>query len=330
MLPLVSVIIPLYNAGNYIAETIMSCKMQTWSNIEVIIVDDGSTDKSYTTAKSFEDGNVKIYQQKNKGAAAARNYGLSQASGTYIQFLDADDLMSHGKIEAQLSLILNVSGALAAGPTVHFTDGENPFDSVPALDWFKDGSDNTADFLVKQYGGALIGPEYGGMVALHAWLIPRSLIDMAGPWNEELSLDDDGEFMCRVVLEANAIRYAPTAVTYYRKYLSKSNISSQMTLKAHLSLLTSVKLRMRYLLLKRNDYYAKLALSRIFDEIAVCFYPEHPELTKEAQILARQLSKKSYHIPYQNFPTNYISKFFGWKAMRKLSSLKQKWTLKKI
>lgn len=167
------------------------------------------------------------------------------------------------------------------------------------------------------------------MVALHSWLIPRRLIDKVGFWNKELSLDDDGEFMCRVVLAAKGIKYAPKAVTYYRKYTNNNNISSLITYKAHLSLLTSVKLRMKHLLAKRNDYYAHIALNRIFGEIAVSFYPEFPALTAEAERIARELDLKRNHIPYNNFPAKYISKIFGWKTMKRLTRIKQRWTSRK-
>src|SRR5580698_4662849 len=99
MPPLVSIIIPSYNSENHLAETIKSALSQTWVNKEIIIIDDGSTDSSVQIAKGFE-SNVKVLVQKNKGASAARNAGLKEAKGDYIQFLDSDDLLSPDKIEA--------------------------------------------------------------------------------------------------------------------------------------------------------------------------------------------------------------------------------------
>lgn len=328
--PLVSIIIPLYNAEKYIEEAIISVKKQTWPNTEIIVIDDGSTDNSLVIATIFEAGNIKILHQDNKGASAARNKGLQEAKGDYIQFLDADDFISPNKIEEQLKILSITPDYLSAGPTIHFINGDDPYKNLPVLDWFKDGIDDTAGFLVKQYGGTLIGPGYGGMVALHSWLIPRSLIDKAGLWNEELSLDDDGEFMCRVVLAAKGIKYAPKAINYYRKHTNNSNISSSTTYNAHLSLLTSVKLRMKFLLAQRDDQYSRMALSRIFDEIAVSFYPEYPALTTEAETIARQLSPNRNHVPYNSFPSKYISNLFGWKIMKRLTRMKQRWTSRKV
>src|ERR1700748_3370934 len=103
--PLVSIIIPVYNAQKYLAETINSALAQTWPNKEIIIVDDGSTDNSFQIAKNFENDKVRVYYQENRGAGAARNKGLREAKGNYIQFLDADDLISNNKAEEQINLL---------------------------------------------------------------------------------------------------------------------------------------------------------------------------------------------------------------------------------
>ena len=99
--PLVSIIIPVYNAEKYLADSITSAVSQTWPNKEIIVVDDGSTDQSLKVAKGFESDVVSVFFCENKGASAARNFGLRLAKGGYIQFLDADDLLRHDNIEKQ-------------------------------------------------------------------------------------------------------------------------------------------------------------------------------------------------------------------------------------
>src|SRR5271165_3187575 len=104
--PLVSVIIPVYNSEKYLAESIESAIGQTWSSKEIIVVDDGSTDNSFEIARKFAGRpEVKVVTQENRGAAAARNAGLKEAKGEFIQFLDADDLLSADKIESQMKLL---------------------------------------------------------------------------------------------------------------------------------------------------------------------------------------------------------------------------------
>ncbi len=105
--PLVSILIPCYNSEQWLAETIESALAQTWKNIEIIIVDDGSTDNSLAIAKSFESSIVKVISQENKGASTARNIALKEAQGDFIQYLDADDLLAPDKIELQVGLLEN-------------------------------------------------------------------------------------------------------------------------------------------------------------------------------------------------------------------------------
>lgn len=102
--PLVSVIMPAYNARPYIAEAMQSVLSQDYPNIELIVVDDGSVDGSAECAKMFGD-RVKVIRQANAGVAAARNKGLDEAKGELIAFLDADDVWLPGKISAQVEYL---------------------------------------------------------------------------------------------------------------------------------------------------------------------------------------------------------------------------------
>src|SRR6266478_4234046 len=89
-MPLFSIIVPTYNRALYIRATLDSVRAQEFTDYEVIAVDDGSTDKTLSILR--ETPSVRVLQQDNKGPGAARNYGVSQASGVYIAFLDSDDL----------------------------------------------------------------------------------------------------------------------------------------------------------------------------------------------------------------------------------------------
>lgn len=103
---LVSVIIPAYNASRYIGETIRSVQAQTYTNWELIVIDDGSTDNTPAIVKEFlTDNRISYYHQKNSGVSAARNYGLEKAKGDYIAFIDADDLMHPENLNEKASLL---------------------------------------------------------------------------------------------------------------------------------------------------------------------------------------------------------------------------------
>ena len=178
MSELVSIIIPVYNSENYIADTIKSAIDQTWPNKEIIIVDDGSTDNSLSISKSFECEFVKVYTQKNGGAALARNLGLKYAKGSFIQFLDADDILSLNKIEKQATILKQSPSKVAVCSTVHFQDGQNHHLCLPSNyeQKFLFSSDDPADFLINLWGGYGRG---GSMIQTNAWLIPKLIILMA-------------------------------------------------------------------------------------------------------------------------------------------------------
>ena len=108
---LVSVVIPLYNAEKYIEETMQSILDQTYKNIEIVIVDDGSKDQSPSIVKILLKipRSSKIRSSKNQGVSVARNTGIENASGEYIAFLDSDDLWHPTKIEKQVKVYIKTT-----------------------------------------------------------------------------------------------------------------------------------------------------------------------------------------------------------------------------
>ncbi|MGI6469954.1 MAG: glycosyltransferase family 2 protein, partial [Paludibacteraceae bacterium] len=103
--PLISVIMPLYNAALYVEEAIQSVVNQTYTDWELIIVDDGSTDDSLAVVKRYESDKIRVYTQPNSGACVARNKALSLAQGAFVKFLDADDLVAPDCLEKQVAQI---------------------------------------------------------------------------------------------------------------------------------------------------------------------------------------------------------------------------------
>ncbi|HVS72508.1 MAG TPA: glycosyltransferase [Phycisphaerae bacterium] len=118
--PFVSVIIPTWNGSAFIAETLQSVLAQTFSDLEILVVDDGSTDNTTAIVQSFPSP-VRLIRQKNAGTAAARNTGLSEARGQWIAFLDHDDLWVPTKLQQQLAAAASSPCALYGG--VQFFDG---------------------------------------------------------------------------------------------------------------------------------------------------------------------------------------------------------------
>jgi glycosyltransferase involved in cell wall biosynthesis len=104
-MPLVSVIIPVYNADRTLLETVDSVQNQTLTNIEIIIINDGSTDRTLDIIQNISDARVKVFSYKNGGLPTARNRGIAQATGEFISFIDADDLWTPDKLARQLAAL---------------------------------------------------------------------------------------------------------------------------------------------------------------------------------------------------------------------------------
>lgn len=323
MKQLVSVIIPVYNAEKYLDSCILSVIGQTWPNIEIILVDDGSTDGSLNIIEKYKDaGTVKAIQQKNNGAAAARNAGLKQAKGIYIQFLDADDLLSPDKIEAQVDCLNGSLTHLAICKTVHFTESEENISDNDGNGWMHNGSDNPVDFLIKLYAGKEVLPGYGGMITVHAWLTPRELIDKAGLWNEELSLDDDGEFFCRVVLASKGVKFSDKGLNYYRKFMDTQSLSAQKTRKGIESTILSTDLKLAHLKEKTADTLVDRIFARHYWWTGVMAYPQFKDLSAYCIQKAKQLGYRGEK--YVGGPAGHIlAGLFGWKVVRLMAWYRQ-------
>lgn len=127
VMPKISVIVPIYNAEKYISNCIDSIINQTFTDFELVLVDDGSTDLSFNIIEKYLeiDNRLRLFQQTNKGAAAARNYGIKKSTGEYIVFVDADDTISKWYLYALYSA-LSIENAdfacLCRGPCVECND----------------------------------------------------------------------------------------------------------------------------------------------------------------------------------------------------------------
>lgn len=102
-IPRASIVVPAYNVADTLAETLRSLLAQTFGDLEVIVVDDGSSDDTLAVARAFDDPRLRIVSQANRGLSGARNTGITEARGTYVGFCDADDLWRPGKLAAHIA-----------------------------------------------------------------------------------------------------------------------------------------------------------------------------------------------------------------------------------
>ena len=249
----VSILIPVYNAELYLAATIRSALAQTWPDTEIIIVNDGSTDRSLEIANQFITANLKVFSQKNAGGSAARNRAFEESTGDYIQYLDADDLISADKIENQMRLLLE------AGPDAIASCSWNRFIHESELsDEIRFNKDLDRDFD-KPVEWLLNAWEGKGMATPAAWLVPRHIIEKAGRWDEGLLANQDGEFFSRVLLNAGSIKYSPKGQAFYRNGIPTSITGSKSVDKCY-SYLLSFKLYEESILQIENSFRVRHAL----------------------------------------------------------------------
>ncbi|WP_374951530.1 glycosyltransferase family 2 protein [Mucilaginibacter sp.] len=323
--PLVSVIIPVFNSSIYIEACISSVLAQTWQNLEIIVVDDGSTDDSYEKAARFQHTKLRLIQQQNAGAGVARNTGLAASNGNYIQFLDADDFLSVDKIASQLAVMEGFSGYLGLCATIYFTDQEDPMRVEATEDWYKTGSHDPVDFLIKLYGGG--GAQYGGMIQPNAWLTPRTVIDQAGLWTEERNPDDDGEFFCRILLASAGVRYAANGLNYYRKSTSSHRLSNRGSHQRSAAVLNSWISKAKHLAPFDHLSGVKKALSINFTELCYQNYPRFPDLSRKAFELALVYGGLAHPPYFGNKLFNLSRQLLPWRVLLQLQHIYH-WTKK--
>jgi len=323
MNPLVSVVIPVYNAEKYLDACILSVVDQTWPAVEIILVDDGSTDGSFGIIEKYRDTpNVQAIRQKNRGAAAARNAGLEQAKGVYIQFLDADDLLSPDKIEAQVACLDGSLTQLSICRTVHFNKDETNAAENDGEGWLHRDNDDSVDFLIRLYAGEEVLPGHGGMITIHSWLTPRALIDKAGPWNEKLSLDDDGEFFCRVVLASQGVKFSKNGINYYRKFTGYPSLSAQKNRKSTESAILAIDLKFDHLKKRTTESLVDRVFGKHYWWTGVLAYPQFKDLSAYCIKKAKQLgyTGKKY---VGGRAGHALAGLLGWKMARMIAWFRQ-------
>ncbi len=277
MKPLVSIIIPCYNKLAYVAASIESALAQG-DIVEVIVIDDGSTDGSDKILAGYGDRIVSEFGP-NRGGSAARNRGLELAQGSYIQFLDADDILPEGKIAAQVAMLKDTARTeMAFCPWAYFYDDGRIQPTIPRRYWHC--YDAGLNLLVDMW-------TYGGFFPNHAWLVPMGLIEEAGPWDETLSGDDDGEFFGRLLARAGRLHFCKETSVFYRDPPERS-VSRDLSLKSALSFWVAFEKVAGVILSCRTDRLARRAvLSRV--RTTAYAWRNRPEIIENAAEYEKKL-----------------------------------------
>ena len=302
MKPLVSILIPAHNSEAWISDTLRSAIAQTWEPKEIIVVDDGSTDRTLAVAQQFESDQLRIVTQRNQGASATRNKAYSLCRGDYIQYLDADDLMAPDKIARQMEALgrcLNkrilLSGSWGRFMYRYYRTKFTPsplWCDLPPVEW-----------LIRKM-------QLNLYMQTASWLFSRELAEAAGPWDTRLLGDDDGEYFCRVLLASEGIRFVPEAKVFYRSSGSSSlsyigNSDRKMDAQW-----CSMELHIRYIRSLEDSERVRVACVTYLQNWLFFFFPERPDLIKKAKEMAESLGGKLQPPPL-SWKYSWIAALFG-------------------
>ncbi|MBD2164365.1 glycosyltransferase [Calothrix membranacea FACHB-236] len=212
ILPLVSVVIPCYNAEQYLAETIASVFSQTWQDFELIAVDDGSTDNTANLIRAYG-SKIRAEFSPNRGASVARNLGTTLARGKFIQYLDADDLLRPDALEKRVKALVSNDADVAYSDWQKLTENQ--------ADEFLPG-----DVIARRIEDVHSDPQ----IALFTdfWSPPAALlyhhriVAAIGSWNESLPIIQDARFLLDAALMGGRFVYVPGVQADYRVHKANS------------------------------------------------------------------------------------------------------------
>lgn len=227
-LSLVSVIIPTFNYGHFIGATLESLLAQTYRNWECIIIDDGSSDNTHDVVETFcsRDTRFKYIYQENKGMSAARNIGIKEAAGSYIQFLDADDLLEKRKFESQVKFLVENPDIDMVYCDARYFPSEEP-DKQYA------GIDGSVKSKIKKISG---GSEellrcllVDNIIVISCPLLRKSLVESFGFFDEKLRTLEDWDYWLRCINHPVKVHFTEhdegrALIRYHSNSASRSRI----------------------------------------------------------------------------------------------------------
>jgi glycosyltransferase involved in cell wall biosynthesis len=221
--PSLSVIIPAFNAARTIAETIDSVLLQSFCDYEVLVIDDGSCDHTAAIVEAIVDDRVRMIRQSNAGNAAARNRGALESCGTWLCFLDADDLWDPRKLESQINDLLAHPEARASFPGAQWFDEQGQTRTLPAGPPTEDLWSHLVSY--QPFGASLSGV-----------MVERSAFFAAGGFDESLRLSVDWDMWIRLA-DTATIRCLPERLVHIRLHDGNATGNAEVRLNTYLECL---------------------------------------------------------------------------------------------
>lgn len=306
----ISVLMPCRNAAPYVGKALASVARQDYPNVEVIVVDDGSTDGSDDIVART--GGVRLIRQENLGAAAARNTAFAASSGAYVIYFDADDIFGPRHLSALHEAASRNPGTVAMSQWARFRG--TPDRAVWPLRTTY-GQASGLDWILHDWSDGLPMTQCG------MFLIPRPLIETFGGWDERLTLNDDFEFFCRILPRSAGMRFAPEAKLYYRAGLAGS-LSQSGGRAAYEAALEAVLAGTAHILAVENSPRTRSACANIIRAFDWNYYPAVPDLRARAYARAKSLGGASA-VPVGPPYFQQLRPVLGWRLARRVEHV---WT----
>lgn len=284
--PLVSVIIPCYDAGIFIRDAIESALRQSHPRVELVVVDDASTDESWAIVQGYGKALIAERSSRNRGACYCRNRGAALASGKFLMFLDADDSIRPDTIEALAGAMELPGAALAACKWNFLMRAKETW--IPVESGFPEDPPG-GDFLLAWLSGWYIPP--------CALLWERAAFEEIGGWDESLAANQDGDLVLRALLRGMRIRKANGGLGFYRK---QSDV--QVTISTTVSAVT-VESRLRVFRKVEDSLQTSGSLDRYRIPLGRSYY----ELAREAYAVdldtARECEERAWALAGHSAPS---------------------------
>lgn len=273
----ISVLMPCHNAAPFVRDALGSVLAQRWPDLEVIVVDDGSTDGSAEIVASFP--GVRLIRQPCRGAGAARNAAFAASTGAFVIYFDADDLMGTDHLLLLHAAATRTPGSVGMSEWARFR-GEPSTAVWPRRTTYHEASG--LDWILHDWEDGLPMTQCG------IFLLPRALIVARGGWNEALSLNDDFEFFCRILPSAAGMRFADGARLFYRTGLQNS-LSQGHSRRAFEAALAAALQGIQHILDVEDSVRTRRACANIIRGFDWNYYPKVPDLRAVARRRAREL-----------------------------------------